>query len=192
MKKLICVVLLVVFGISSCTTFDRPQRDYDFPLNGKINNSSIVVKDYVSLGIIFLKSTEVVDSKNNHTGSKITYEMLMLEAQKLNADDVINIKIDVNQKEEIFTEGGIRYTRTTYDYTASALAIKYTTAVSSDAVAVSHGYDLEQTMLVTKPQEAPVTNKPKSRVGRVLGIVGGLAAVGIITSVIIHWFKLVT
>jgi len=185
MKKLVGVVLLVVFGLSSCVTFDRPQRDYGFPQGGNINNSSIVVKDYVSLGIIFVKSTEVVDTKNNHTGSKITYEMLMLEAQKLNADDVINIKIDVNQKEEIFTEAGISYTRTTYDYTASALAIKYTTAVSSTAASVSNA--LEQTLPVTKQQEAPVANKPKSNIGKIIGIIaGGVAATLVIGYIVLN------
>jgi hypothetical protein len=94
---------------------------------------AVPVKDYETLGIIFVKSSEVIDSTGTHTGSKITYEMLMLEAQRLGADDVVNIRIDVNEEVEVLKSTdllfGSIYTRTTYHYTATGLAIKYTDAV---------------------------------------------------------------
>jgi hypothetical protein len=86
------------------------------------------------MGIIFVKSSEVIDGNGNHTGSKITYEMLMQEAQKAGADDVINIRIDIDQKEEFAFEGTVPV-RVTYNYTASALAIKYTNAAAVVSIA---------------------------------------------------------
>ena len=148
MKKLLgCMVLLFLFV--SCAYFTAgkvdnplplsvdnrlppppplPEVDYNHSHIGSFNYAPITVKDYEIKGIIFVKSSEMIDGNGNHTGSKITNEMLMLEAQKLGAHDVINIRIDVNQKEE-FASGGIRI-RTTYNYTASALAIKYTTPLA--------------------------------------------------------------
>lgn len=122
--------LLVIFA--SCA--NTPKVDHGYPHIGSSNNALIAVKDYETLGIIFVKSTEIMDDKGNHTGSKITHEMLMKEAQKLGADDVINIKIDINQIVDIIFETpfGGETKRTTYNYTASALAIKYTSAVISD------------------------------------------------------------
>ena len=82
---------------ASCATTTYPAVNYHYPQSGNSNNATIVVKDYQPMGIIFVKSSEIVDGAGNHTGSKITYEMLMLEAKKLDADDVINIRIDMNQ-----------------------------------------------------------------------------------------------
>jgi len=137
------LTILIVFGLvlSSCITTSNPNPtvNYSYPQAGSTNNATLVVKDYEPVGIIFVKSSEVVDNNGNHTGSKITYEMLMTEAQKLNADDVINIKIDVNRKDEIektdnygnpFSNNyGNAITKTTYSYTATALAIKYTSSI---------------------------------------------------------------
>ena len=120
--------LISLFFIFVSCISNTPVVDYSFPHIGSSNNASIVVKNYETLGIIFVKSTEVIDGNGNHTGSKITYEMLMLEAQELGADDVINIRIDVNQKED-FAFGG-ELIKTTFNYTATALAIKYTTALA--------------------------------------------------------------
>ena len=103
--------------------------NFNIPNYGNINNVAIAVKDFETRGIIFVRSAETIDGNGNHTGSKITYEMLMLEAQKLGADDIINIKIDVNPVREVIHENGFNVTRTVYNYTATALAIKYTNAL---------------------------------------------------------------
>jgi hypothetical protein len=99
--------------------------DFSFPNIGVMNKADIAVKDYQTVGIIIVKSSETIDSRGSHTGSKITYEMLMLEAQRLNADDVINIRIDVNQVIETIVDNRGPITKTTYNYTATALAIRY-------------------------------------------------------------------
>ena len=132
MKKLLWMPVFIGLILVSCASVPgsrlsgpRPRVDHSFPQTGTSNNAAIVVKDYETLGIIFVKSSVTI--AGNRTGSKITYEMLMLEAQKLGADDIINIRIDVNEKVDFDSSGNP--IRTTLNYTANALAIKYTTAV---------------------------------------------------------------
>ena len=129
--RLFGIFILVLAAIATSCVTVTPKEDYAFPQAGSINNAPLAVKDYQPLGIIFVTSTEIIDGNGNHTGSKITYEMLMREAIKLGADDVINIKIDVNEVQEIIpaANGNGKVLKTTYNYTANALAIKYTDAV---------------------------------------------------------------
>jgi len=122
----LCVFWALVFV--SCTT-TVPNVNYKYPHDGVSNNAVLAIKDYQPVEIIFVKSTEIYDGEGNHTGSKITYEMLMAEAKRLGASDVINIKIDVNMVEEVADDFT---TKTTINYTASALAIKYTNAIQGD------------------------------------------------------------
>ena len=129
MNKLFYTIVLLASILSSCAYLPRTS-DYGYPNVGGYNNASIPVKDYETLGLIFVKSSEVIDGDGNHEGSKITYEMIMLEAQKLGADDVINIRVDIKQKVDYSKDR--KPIRTTYEYTANALAIKYTTALVID------------------------------------------------------------
>ena len=129
MKNLLGILFIsLLFILISCASVQQPNINYTYPQTGSSNNSSIAVKDYQTRGIIVVKSSEIIYVNGNHTGSKITFEMLMLEAQKLGADDIINLRIDVNQNDD-FAFNGERI-KTTYNYTGTALAIKYTTAVS--------------------------------------------------------------
>jgi len=110
-------------------TTTSPRVDYSYPHDGITNNVSIAAKDFRSVGIVFVTSQEVIDSFGSHTGSKITYEMFMREAARLQADDVINIKIDINRKVEVQSVSGITRSITTYNYTGTGLAIRYTDAI---------------------------------------------------------------
>jgi len=126
--KIIFFGIAIALVFASCMTY--PKVDFGYPQTGNSSNASIVIKDYETKGIIFVKSSETIDGNGNHTGSKITYEMLLREAQKLGADDVINIRIDVN---EILEFDLLGTPRTIYNYTATALAIKYTAAIVSNS-----------------------------------------------------------
>jgi len=134
-KWLPFVTVFFVLVFSSCSSIPSNRIDYSYPQSGSSNNASIAVKDYQAVGIIFVKSTEIIDVNGNHTGSKITYERLMLEVQKLNADDFINLRIDVNYVQEYDSNNVL--TRTLYNYTANALAIKYTTAIAGVSAAAN-------------------------------------------------------
>jgi len=136
MIRFFCIALFAGLVFSSCSNAPAsiaPARrvDFGYPQAGSANNAGIAVKDYTTLGIIIVKSAEVIDGNRNRTGSKITYEMLMREAQRLNADDVINVRLDVNEKVDFDLKG--HPIRTTYNYTASALAIKYAAAIQGVA-----------------------------------------------------------
>ena len=135
MIRLFWIAIFAGLVFSSCAAAPVPVRrvEYGYPQLGNTNNAAIAVKDYTTLGTITVKSAEVIDGNGNRTGSKITYEMLMREAQRLNADDIINVRIDVNEKLD-FDLGG-NPIRTTHNYTATASAIRYTTAIPGVAAA---------------------------------------------------------
>ncbi|MCL2244736.1 MAG: hypothetical protein FWC03_09775, partial [Treponema sp.] len=100
MKKLLG--LFIVFALFFVSCASQPKIDYTYPQSGNIYNAApIPVKDYETLGIIFAESTEITDENGNHNGSKITFAMLMREAAKLGADDVINLRIDVQEIKEL-------------------------------------------------------------------------------------------
>jgi uncharacterized protein YbjQ (UPF0145 family) len=129
--------IALVLVLSACPTINR-NVDYTYRESGSIDKKPepgsigrtpvLVLKDYRSAGIIIVKATEEIDEMGNHTGSQITFEMLMLEAQKLGADDVINVRIDLNYKEHFSSDGELE--KRTYNYTATALAIKYTESLT--------------------------------------------------------------
>jgi len=190
MNRLIVFLLFIVLSIftfTSCTTMTSPTRNYSYPFSGTVHEiPAIPIKDFEVRGIVFVRSTKIIDSNGNRTGSKITYEMLLLEAQKLGADDIINIRLDVNRVEEVFRENnGRRSTRTTYNYTASALAIKYTTAILSTSAANSP-QNIQASNHGIRISANEETSSPKRRPGRVVlligSIVGGLALLMAATS----------
>ena len=127
MKKLIFLVF-AASALVSCRTLD-----YTYNAMGVADNVTLVVKDFISLGIITVRSREVhygspFGFKRSIVGSKITYSDLMQEAAKLEADDIINVRIDTNAtfgKRRGFFDWLTGWTRT-YDYIGTALAIKYT------------------------------------------------------------------
>jgi len=84
--------------------------------SGFINQAQQIEKDFISVGIIFVKSQAIIDQYGNVlSGSKITYEMLMKEVEKLGGDDIINLRIDEERNSKTKE----------VSYTATALAIKY-------------------------------------------------------------------
>ena len=55
----------------------------------------VALKDFSTVGIIFVESSATIDSEGNIIeGSKITFDMLMREVQKLGGDDFINLRVD--------------------------------------------------------------------------------------------------
>ena len=100
------------------------QTDISVPLQVSANKITINT-DFVPVGIVFVTSTEVKDDLGNHTGSKITHEMFMREASKIQAHDIINIYIDVNIKRERKNIQNRSFMVTTYTYSGTGLAIKY-------------------------------------------------------------------
>jgi len=124
------LVVFIVLGLASTTTkATDADVNYTLPVVGITNNANIPVKDYTPVEIVFVSSVEIIDSNGNHTGSKITYEMFMREAVKLQAHDIINIKIDVNRETKTKKINGKDVVVNTYTYKGMGLAIRYTNAI---------------------------------------------------------------
>ena len=128
-KNVICMAILVLIlcVFVSCNTTKR-LVGYAYPIEGNMINATIIPKDYEPIGIIFIESEEYI-SNNEYRGSKITHEMIMREAVKLDAHDVINIRIDVStyiNSVRRSINGRIRNVMETRNrYTAVGLAIHY-------------------------------------------------------------------
>ena len=164
------VVLMVCFSFVSCAYSPAVNAilntlasdDYiDMHQDGQIKQVGFVpdmvtIKDFTTLGIIFAESSAVIDSDGHiREGSKITFDMLMKEAQKLGADDIINLRIDeihhtsmteeirmVSKKEfsnitqtyrDVEKEEKVQIITRRIEYKANALAIKYTDTIISTA-----------------------------------------------------------
>jgi uncharacterized protein YbjQ (UPF0145 family) len=127
MKKLVFPALIITAILfSGCTS-----NNYTANVSGASDYSTVAVKDFISLGIVTVKAQEIHYSgpfgfSKSVDGSKITFADLMQEAAKLEADDIINVRIDMNTN---YTKSAFDWltgwTRT-YTYTGTALAIKYT------------------------------------------------------------------
>jgi len=147
--KQFCSITLLFCGVlflTGCETMQvmeyendgiRKYADYE---SGTYNEAAIPVKDYITKGIIFVESKVTIDINGEKTGSEITNEMLMREAAKLDADDVINVKIDKIEAHKIVDsydkDGDFvkrRYKQLNYIYKATGLAIKYTKVVEYPA-----------------------------------------------------------
>ena len=130
--KVACLVAVAfaVALLSSCTTTNLASNK-----TGWSDYATIAIKDYTVVGIVRVASEEVTQRgflgiANSHTGSQVTYDMLVSEAKKLGADDIINVRIDRTDKSlhGIF-DWLFGYTEK-YAYAANALAIRYTQAAA--------------------------------------------------------------
>jgi uncharacterized protein YbjQ (UPF0145 family) len=127
MKKAVFVILTVAAVVfSGCTS-----NNYTANVSGASDYSTVAVKDFVSLGIVTVKTQEIHYSgplgfTKSVEGSKITFTELMQEAAKLEADDIINVRIDMNSNYTASAFGWMTGWVRTYTYTGTALAIKYT------------------------------------------------------------------
>jgi len=138
MKK-IGLFILTVSVLVSCST-----TDYSTNVTGVHDNVTIVVKDFITLGIVTVETKEIHHSSalgfsKSIQGSKVTYADLMQEAAKLEADDVINIRIDVNNNYTKKAFDWLTGWSRTYTYTGTALAIKYTEKLEAHEVTPQYG-----------------------------------------------------
>jgi hypothetical protein len=124
----LAIVLFAAALLSSCTTTNLAGNR-----TGWSDYAAIATKDYVVVGTVRVVSMEVTQLgflgiANSHTGSQVTYDVLISEAKKLGADDIINVRIDrTDESLHGIFDWLVGYTEK-YSYTANALAIKYTQA----------------------------------------------------------------
>ena len=115
-------------------------RNYEqIKKGGYVDIAPYTLRDFEIKGLVFVESKVTIDVNGERNGSEITNYMLMKEAQKLGADDVINVKIDEKEESEVIDTYDSKlkflkrkYKKTSYIYHATALAIKYTNAIYGD------------------------------------------------------------
>jgi hypothetical protein len=110
----LAAVLFAVALLCSCATTKLAGNRI-----GWSDYATIAIKDYTVVGIA-----------HYHTGSQVTYDLLVSEAKKIGADDIINVRVDRTDasRHGIF-DWLVGYTEK-YLYSANALAIKYTQAAA--------------------------------------------------------------
>lgn len=124
--SIIITAMTAFFAVAACSS-----ADYTANMSGSSDYATLAVKDYATLGIVTVQSTEIhhcgaFGIKKRIEGSKITYADLMQEAARLQADDIINIRIDVNSNYSKTAFDWLTGWTRVYTHTGTGLAIKYT------------------------------------------------------------------
>ena len=138
MKKMAFCVLVCI-AMAGCATITATREEVTS--KGTIEQITLKEKNFTVIGTIFLTSSATIDGNGSIIdGSPVTYEMLMKEAKKLEADDIANLRIDTIQKnteiqtlkqeraeygERISTASQRIIAQRVVTYNAVALAIKY-------------------------------------------------------------------
>jgi hypothetical protein len=160
----LAAVLFAVALLISCTTTNLASNR-----TGWSDYATIAIKDYTVVGIVRVVSEEVIQRgflgiANSHTGSQVKYDLLVSEAKKLGADDIINVRIDrTDESLHGIFDWLVGYTEK-YAYTANALAIKYTQAAAryfadgaSGPSGIGGGHGLTEFAALQGPAEVDTT-----------------------------------
>jgi uncharacterized protein YbjQ (UPF0145 family) len=144
MKRVIIVAAVIAAGIMSmgCISLTATQgktaKSYDTQMHYWDNSPYISVpgyKDFDTLGIITVTKTVESDSATlvKYTEEiPITYAEIMAQVVSLGGDAVVNVVVDSEEVLSTFSPGG-RQVRA-IKYTATGLAIKYTTTLNTSTV----------------------------------------------------------
>lgn len=125
--------------LCSCTSVNVASNR-----TGWSDYATVAVKDYIVVGIVRVESEEVtrrgfLGIVFSHKGSQVTYDLLISEAKRIGADDIINVRIDRTDRS---LHGAfdwlVGYTERCA-YTANALAIKYTQAIAGSPADSARG-----------------------------------------------------
>jgi hypothetical protein len=112
-------------ALGGCTLID-----YTVPMAGKYDNASVIVKNFTLIGTVTVRTTEKhtispLGIKRKVEGAKVTYSDLVNEAAKFKADDIINVRIDMQTSGKTTFIDWLKGWERTFFYTGRALAIKY-------------------------------------------------------------------
>jgi hypothetical protein len=116
---LLCVMLAGTI-LMGCANISKAN------VRGEFEEVYAPSKDFTSLGLVFTEN----EIKNNK-GKVFTYVELLKEAQKLGADDIINVVVDVQYEG---TRLGLLWLSRSEIWYGSALAIKYTDTLYEEKV----------------------------------------------------------
>jgi len=122
---IIFVLFFALTALAGCTLVD-----YTVPMAGKYDNVSVVVKNFILIDTVTVNAAEKhtvspLGIKRTVEGAKVTYSDLMREAAKVKADDIINVRIDMQTTGKTTIVDWLNGWERTFFYTGQALAIKY-------------------------------------------------------------------
>jgi len=114
--------------------------NFSAPLEGKFNTVRLPEKNFIVIGPVSAFSTEI------HTvtpfgivrkveGSKITHNDLVIKAAELDADDIINVTIDIKTQGKTSIGSRRQGWERIFYYSGDALAIKYIEDMPKDEYA---------------------------------------------------------
>jgi len=126
------VVLPVLFVAAGCVTVDHTA-----PVEGKFVTASVVFKDFEVIGPVSVTSAEIHRAgpfgiKKSVEGSKVIFSDLLQEAARLEADDIIDARIDVHTGKKARFAKKLTGWERTFTYTGRALAIRYVSKTGDD------------------------------------------------------------
>ena len=124
MQKLF-VILPALVLLVKCGTMD-----FTAPLEGKFDNVTLAPKSFVIIGTVSVSSTEThragpLGFVKSVEGAKVTYADLMQEAARLNADDIIDVRIEMNTTGDAGFIEWLKGWERTFTHTGQAIAIRY-------------------------------------------------------------------
>ncbi|GBU26613.1 hypothetical protein R84B8_00123 [Treponema sp. R8-4-B8] len=139
MKKLsvfgavIAIACAAVFtGCSSTNEAQRNSQNW-----GAFGDVLVPVKDFESKGIVFTEISFTVNDDGEIKGKTFTYQELLKAAQKVGADAIVNVTIDKVVEKVTKEMGFSKDAEIKETWYGSALAIKYTTALTQSDITVS-------------------------------------------------------
>ena len=124
---LFLTVLAALFVTVGCSGI----VNYTVPLAGLYVTASLADKNFEVIGPVSVSSVEThragpLGFVKSVEGSKVTYSDLLQKAALIDADDIIDVRIDIHSgKAAKFAERLTGWERV-FTYTGTALAIKYT------------------------------------------------------------------
>ena len=100
------------------------------PLAGWHDNASLASKDFVVIGEVSISATEThragpLGLVTTVGGSKVTYTDLMQEAALIGADDIIDVRININDSGRASFSDWLKGWERDFTHTGHALAIRY-------------------------------------------------------------------
>jgi hypothetical protein len=94
------------------------------------NRAGVVIKDFILIDTVTVYATEKhtvspLGIKRKVEGAKVTYSDLMQKAAGIDADDIIDVRIDMATTGKTTIMDWLKGWERTFFYTGQALAIKY-------------------------------------------------------------------
>ena len=126
-------ILPVLAVLAGCVTVD-----FTAPLQGKFDNAGLAYKAFEVIGPVSVSATEThraspLSIVRTVEGAKVTYSDLMQEAARLGADDIIDVRIDMNTSGKTNLLDRLTGWERIFTHTGQAVAIRYVSGKEGDA-----------------------------------------------------------